>query len=86
MNEEKKDISMRLSKIRSEFDEESYYDFTSDDKIDTYPRIFHETFITETTSIKASEKVDVHCKVFQPMKWIEHSFAHSFKTEKVENE
>ena len=56
---------------------------TSDDKIDTYPIIFHETFITETSSIKASEKVDVNCKVFEPIKWIEHSFGDSFKTEKV---
>ena len=59
---------------------------TSENKVDGDPIIFHEAFITETSSIEASEKVDVNCKVFEPMKWIQHSFAHSFKTEKVKDE
>ena len=44
MNEKKKDISMRLSKIRSELDEESYYDFNCEA---VFENLYENEFICE---------------------------------------
>ena len=46
------------------------------------PIIFKNEFVTQTSNIEASEKVDVCCKIFQPMKWIEH-VDKTFSTEKL---
>ena len=58
---------------------------TPDHKVVGDPIIFNNTFVTQTSGVEASEKVDVCCKVFQPMKWIVHTDK-TFSTEKISNE
>ena len=59
---------------------------TADNEIVGDPTIFNSTFITQTANVEASEKVDVSCKIFQPLKWIELTNKTSFTTEKNNNE
>ena len=58
---------------------------TSDNMVVGDPIIFKNEFVTQTSNIEASEKVDVCCKIFQPMKWIEHVDT-TFSTEKISDE
>ena len=59
---------------------------TADNKINGDPIIFNEAFVTQSANVEASEKADVNCRIFEPMKWIEHTNKSSFETEKVNNE
>ena len=57
---------------------------TPDHEVVGDPIIFNNTFITQTSNVKL-QKVDVCCKIFQPMKWIVHTDK-TFTTEKISNE
>ncbi len=59
---------------------------TADNEIVGDPIIFNTTYITQTANVEASEKADVSCKIFQPLKWIELINKNSFTTEKNNNE
>ena len=55
---------------------------TADNEVVSDPIIFKNTLVTQTSNVEASEKADVSCKIFQPLKWIELIHKNSFKTEK----
>ena len=59
---------------------------TADNEIVGDPIIFSTPFITQTANVEASEKADVSCKIFQPLKWVELINKNSFTTEKISNE
>ena len=50
------------------------------------PIIIKNTYVTQTANVEASEKADVSCKIFQPLKWVELVHKDSFATEKNNNE
>ena len=59
---------------------------TADNEVVSDPIIFNNTFVTQTANVEASEKADVICKIFQPLKWVELIHKDSFATEKNNNE
>ena len=59
---------------------------TADNDVMSDPIIFNNTFVTQTANVEASEKADVSCKIFQPLKWVELINKDSFATEKNNNE
>ncbi len=59
---------------------------TADNEVVGDPTIFKNTFITQTANVEASEKANISCKIFQPLKWIEQTNKTSFTTEKINNE
>lgn len=59
---------------------------TADNKTEGDPIIFNDTFITQSANIEASEKADINCRIFEPLKWTALTNSSSFITEKVSNE
>ncbi len=59
---------------------------TVDSKVEGDPIIFKDTFVTQAGNLQASEKANVNCRIFEPMKWIEKTNTSTFITEKVTNE